>query len=53
MKIPLSLFFSQLGRFKTKKKSTASRRNLLRAMIKKKWGAPKGNQNWRGRLKKA
>jgi len=49
--IPAALFFRHLGAAKSASKAKSSRRNLRKAIKKGRWGAPKGNQNWRGRLK--
>lgn len=43
--VPPELFYSSLGRVKTKRKAKAAARNA------RKGGAPRGNTNWKGRLK--
>jgi hypothetical protein len=49
--IPAALFFRRLGAAKSARKAKASRKNVRKAMRRGRWGAPKGNQNWKGRLK--
>jgi hypothetical protein len=43
--VPPELFYRSLGRVKSKRKAKAAARNA------RKGGAPKGNTNWKGRLK--